>query len=260
MISVIITNYNYAPYLEQCLDSVLTQSTPADEIIVVDDGSKDNSRDILARRADPRVKVITKVNGGQGSAFNAGFAASSGELICLLDSDDWWTPDKLARINAWNQLLNGRFSILQHGLTIWHDRPAGPYRRTRPTGDCFAEMAATGNLDHFMPTSALTFRREILARVMPMPEQFRICADAYLMRTACAFGPVVTMPEALGFYRQHQNTVFQNPAFQPDAFFQNQLFPALNDFYRTNGLELRLPVLSPRPGLLARLRKRLTPR
>ena len=96
-ISVLINNYNYARFLPECINSVLGQSYANKEIIVVDDGSTDNSRAVIESFGD-KVKAIFKPNGGQASALNAGFFNSSGELVIFLDSDDYLEPDALSII------------------------------------------------------------------------------------------------------------------------------------------------------------------
>jgi glycosyltransferase involved in cell wall biosynthesis len=85
--SVIIDSYNYARFLPEAIESALAQTYPNLEVIVVDDGSRDDSRDVIARYQG-RVTAVLKDNGGQASALNAGFRASQGEVICFLDSDD----------------------------------------------------------------------------------------------------------------------------------------------------------------------------
>ena len=98
-ISVVIPTYNRAHCIEVCVQSVLTQSYENLEVIVVDDGSSDNSRDILARLAesDPRINVLHQDNSGVSSARNTGIRASQGEYIAFLDSDDRWYPEKLEK-------------------------------------------------------------------------------------------------------------------------------------------------------------------
>lgn len=94
-LSVVIPVYNVAPYLRQCIDSVLAQQIPNSEIILVDDGSTDESGAICDEYQNKSnyVKVIHKENGGLSSARNAGIEVSSGQYIIFLDSDDWWNPD-----------------------------------------------------------------------------------------------------------------------------------------------------------------------
>lgn len=95
-ISAIITGYNYARFLPAAIESVLTQTLPPDEIIVVDDGSTDDTAAVVARYADRGVRYVYKENGGAGAARNRGITESRGDLLAFLDGDDRWLPDKLA--------------------------------------------------------------------------------------------------------------------------------------------------------------------
>ena len=97
LVSVIINNYNYGHFLGEAIDSVLNQTYPNIEIVVVDDGSTDNSREIISSYQEKIISVL-KENGGQASAFNAGFAASRGDIIFMLDSDDIFVPEKVAEV------------------------------------------------------------------------------------------------------------------------------------------------------------------
>jgi glycosyltransferase involved in cell wall biosynthesis len=95
LVSVVIPVYNGARFLAQAIDSVLAQTYPAIEVVVVDDGSTDDSRDLIARYGD-RVVAVSQANGGVARARNAGIRASRGELVAFLDQDDWWRPEKIA--------------------------------------------------------------------------------------------------------------------------------------------------------------------
>jgi len=95
-ISVVIPTYNYGRYLREAIDSVLAQTYAPLEVIVVDDGSTDDTPEVLASYGD-RIHAIRQQNGGVGSARNAGVAAARGEYIAFLDSDDIWLPEKLAK-------------------------------------------------------------------------------------------------------------------------------------------------------------------
>ncbi|MEJ5260302.1 MAG: glycosyltransferase family A protein [Anaerohalosphaeraceae bacterium] len=94
-ISVIIPAYNNEQHLSRAIHSVLAQSRPADEIIVVDDGSTDRTAEVAAAFGD-KIRCIRQDNRGPGAARNAGIQAASGEWIAFLDADDEWLPDKLA--------------------------------------------------------------------------------------------------------------------------------------------------------------------
>ena len=218
LVSVIISNYNYGKFLKQSIDSVLQQSYSDFEIIIVDDGSQDDSRSIINKYSDSRLTPVFKGNGGQASAFNIGFEQAKGKIVAFLDSDDWWKPNKLETIVKWHALLHGQYSVLQHGLDVWHQGQTFPYKNILPVGDCFSEMQRTGNIDYFVPTSGLVFSKETLCRIFPLPLSLKICADAYIMRTAFIYGPVISIPQSLGFYRKHSNSVFGNSEFDFQKF------------------------------------------
>ena len=119
LVSIVVTNYNYGRYLRAAIDSALAQTYVLIEVIAVDDGSTDGSREIIESFADRIVPVI-KANGGHGSALNAGFDASRGEIVMFLDADDELLPEAAAQVvRAWRpgvakaqfllrQILNAR--------------------------------------------------------------------------------------------------------------------------------------------------------
>jgi glycosyltransferase involved in cell wall biosynthesis len=87
----------HSSFLKEAIDSALNQTYCPSEVIVVDDGSTDNSREIIARYVN-KIILMLKKKGGQASAFNVGFAASRGDIICFLDSDDAFLPEKVAEV------------------------------------------------------------------------------------------------------------------------------------------------------------------
>ena len=240
LVSVIMTNYNYGKFISQAIDSVLKQSYSNLELIVVDDGSFDDSKEILDKYSDQRLTVVYQNNQGQAAAFNSGFKFVSGEVVAFLDSDDWWGENKLQTLVEWHHFLQGNYSILQHALNIWHDGEVRPYKNILSVGDCFTEMCQSGKMDFFVPTSGLSFPRVILDRVFPIPPVLKISADAYLMRTTFFYGPVYSIPIALGYYRQHNNSVFKNRDFSAKKFFDEILYPELNIFYSKNDIDFQI--------------------
>jgi len=94
-ISVVLPVYNRAAYVGEAIESVLAQSLPPYEIIVVDDGSTDDSLAVIERFARPCLRVVRRENGGIGAARNSGLRVASGDLIAFIDSDDLWERDKL---------------------------------------------------------------------------------------------------------------------------------------------------------------------
>lgn len=95
-VSTVIAVFNGARYLGEAIDSVLGQTHPAIDVIVVDDGSTDGSAEIAGRYAE-RVRVVRQENRGQVAALNAGIAQAMGEYVAFLDADDLWEPEKIAR-------------------------------------------------------------------------------------------------------------------------------------------------------------------
>lgn len=97
LVSVLINNYNYGRFLHEAVDSILNQTYSNIEVIVVDDGSTDNSQAVIAGYGDCLIPVLKK-NGGQASTFNTGFSISQGKIICFLDSDDVFLPNKVESV------------------------------------------------------------------------------------------------------------------------------------------------------------------
>ena len=97
--SIIITNYNYSKYVIGAIKSALAQTYLNREIIVVDDGSKDNSVAVIQNfiaSCPEKITLISKENGGTASARNAGIKAATGDFLCFMDADDEYYPDKVA--------------------------------------------------------------------------------------------------------------------------------------------------------------------
>ena len=90
-VSVIVNNYNYGRFLGDAIDSALAQTYTPLEVLVVDDGSTDESREVIASYGD-RIIPVLKENGGQASAFNAGYATSQGDAVIFVDADDALLP------------------------------------------------------------------------------------------------------------------------------------------------------------------------
>lgn len=239
LISVLINNYNYAPFIKESVESVLAQTYQNFEIIIVDDGSTDNSAEIIESFRDTRITKIFKANGGQASAFNAGFEVSRGDLITFLDSDDWWKPHRLEEVVRWHNFLHGDYALLQHNVDIWDNGKTYPFKPAMYSGNCFRHTIRTGELGLFVGTSGLTFTREILEKVMPVPTELRISADAYLTRTSFTFGFVYSIPQTLGYYRKHNNAVLGNSTYNHEKFHKKTLFPHLNRFYDSMNIDFQ---------------------
>jgi glycosyltransferase involved in cell wall biosynthesis len=207
LVSIVINNFNYGRFLADAIDSALAQTYPNVEVVVVDDGSTDNSRDVIGRYGN-RLTPVPKANGGQGSAFNTGFLASRGDLITYLDSDDMLLPDAIEK--AVRRFENDGIVKVQWPLWITDSagKRTGAISTTKepPQGDLRELVIQEGPIYDWYFTTGCLLRRGFLENVLPMAEEpNRIGADEYLLTLVPLFGTIVTTPEPLGCYRSHGN-------------------------------------------------------
>ncbi len=200
-ISVVIPTYNSRQYLAAALDSVLAQEYPAEliDIVVVDDGSRDDSASIAeayAMRSPTRIQVIRQANAGQSAARNAGIAATRGELVAFLDSDDSWQPMKCMLQAA---LYRAQPEVgLIHCASRFVD-PKGhelaDYVRKSNTaqGDVLLEFFC----DFFLITSAVMVPRHCLDEIGVFDESLRIGEDYDLFLRLVARWPAGCVEEPL---------------------------------------------------------------
>ncbi len=222
LVSIVINNYNYGRYLRTAIDSVLCQTYTPIEVVVVDDGSTDDSREIIASYGN-KVAPVFKANGGQSSAFNAGMKTSRGEVICFLDSDDALLPGTIE--NAVMKFTTPEPVTLVH-WPLWvmnsvgnrtgkkvpeHDLAEGDLRdRVLQDGpDAYAHP----------PTSGLLWARSFLEVVFPLPEREKelragtLAADSTLAALAPLYGIIKRLPEPSGCYRLHSANTYATHRF-----------------------------------------------
>lgn len=215
-VSIIISSYNYERFLSEAIDSALNQTYPDTEVIVVDDGSTDNSREIIAGYGD-RIISVLKENGGQASAFNAGFLVSRGEVIFFLDSDDMLLPYTVE--NAVNFFNDPRVAKVHWPLRIIdkHGRNTGVIVKSDlPEGDLQREVVRNGPFGYtWPPTSGNAWARRFIDRIFPMPEgEYKTCPDLYLCALAPLFGPVRRLSKPQGFWRRHGENNIGRDSFE----------------------------------------------
>ncbi len=226
-VSVLINNYNYAEYVCEAIQSALSQSRPPDEIIVVDDGSTDESVALIEAefKEQPSIHIITKSNQGQLSAFNAGFQASSGDLVFFLDADDLYAKDYLSRaIDFYDRHPDCGFlhsAIEKFGAETGIDRA---YPQDFDHGFSVIEALESR---HFRggQTTSLSLRRSILEAFLPLSleRDWQIRADDCL-----AFGAAVVgarkyfLAEPLIRYRVHERNAFYRKSFSPTDVLQRE--------------------------------------
>lgn len=213
-VDIVIDNYNYARFLPYAIDSALVQTHEKINVIVVDDGSTDGSRQVLSDYED-RVAVVLKENGGHASAFNAGIARCEGDVVILLDADDVLKPEAAARAAA-AFAADERVVKVQSRMDVvdGEGRPTGavkpPPHLPMPNGDvCRAELSFPFDLP-WVPTSANAFRTDALRKILPIPEDaFRMCAERYLVHLIALLGPVASLEEIGASYRVHGGNSYE---------------------------------------------------
>lgn len=214
LVSILINNYNYGRFLSEAIDSALKQTYSNIEVIVVDDGSTDNSHEIIKSYGE-RIVPILKQNGGQASAFNEGFAASRGEIICFLDSDDIFKTDKLAevvRVFTENTSIGWCFHTLEFlsdtSEEMIQEVTAGSSGKY-DLRDCIKQGKLKGKLPGGgLATSGMCFSRSLLQRILPMPDVIRITSDDYIKYTALGLEPGFVILENLSLQRIHGNNAY----------------------------------------------------
>lgn len=208
LVSIIVSSYNYAAYLRQAIDSALGQSYERVEVVVVDDGSTDASPDII-RSYGERVVPVFRRNGGQAAAQNSGFAASSGDIVLILDSDDYLARDAIAAVvDAWRPgTVKAQFylsAVDAKGNPLGARLPNIPMVRgdVRPLVELYGYYPSP-------PTSGNAYSRAFLERFLPMDETvWRRGPDGLLNALAALTGPVVSIERSLGFYRIHGRNMY----------------------------------------------------
>lgn len=210
LVSIIINNYNYGRFLREAIESALNQTYPNIEVIVVDDGSTDNSREIIAEYGD-RIIPVLKENGGQASAFNAGFAVSRGEIVCFLDSDDVFMENKVEKVvDVFYREpdIGWVFHPLQY-ITASGEFANIPIQIKQVGKWDVTKEAKKGKIKLFLhATSGLCFKRKLLNKILPMPEEIRITADNYIKFASALLMPGVLMAEPLAFQRLHGSNAY----------------------------------------------------
>jgi glycosyltransferase involved in cell wall biosynthesis len=216
--SVIIPAYNSETTLARAIDSVLTQSYPAQEIIVVDDGSTDGTADVAARYGQ-KICYIRQENAGVSSARNRGAQAACGNWLAFLDADDWYYPDRLRLHAEWIQedttldFLTGDYeyrddagNLLGSSLSQ-HD--AGRMMLAKAAGNVRVVMDQANEIqayvaDHFGDTHTLSVPRSIFLDLGGYPLGYKVCEDVHfltrLVARSCRIGVVCT---PLGVYLIH---------------------------------------------------------
>jgi glycosyltransferase involved in cell wall biosynthesis len=251
-VDIVINNYNYGAFLGAAIESARAQTHEKTRVIVVDDGSSDDSDRVLREHEAELDAVVRKPNGGQASALNAGFEHCRGDVVMFLDADDVLHPSAAGSVAA-VFAADERVAKVQFRAAVI-DAAGGPTGVLKPaahlpmpSGDLTgAELARPYDLV-WMSTSANAFRASALGRVLPIPEDsYRICADWYLVHMTALLGRVVSLDAVEVSYRLHGANSYepQKPSLDLDHLRQTMVLAR-----RTSAalLELAAALELPRP-------------
>jgi glycosyltransferase involved in cell wall biosynthesis len=245
--SILINNYNYKPYVTKAITSCLSQTYRDIEVILYDDGSTDGSLDEIDQFSD-KITIMPNKNYSKGhcwnqiNAVNEAFKKSNGEIIFLLDSDDWFFPDKVEKVM---KIFKEKPELVavQHPFQLVDENDKFLPRLKRPIFtdiNILEAMYFTKRQDFFFTqTSGLCFQRSFLEKTLPLPEDDLplICVDIRLSRMAMFAGKIHTIGEKLAAYRIH--TLNHSSALKDAAYLQQydvQHVEFFNRLARANNL------------------------
>jgi hypothetical protein len=231
-VSVIIPAYNCARYLSSAIESVLAQSYRDFEIVVVDDGSTDDTESVL-RRFAASIRLLNTCHQGPAAARNRGIKASDGEYVAFLDADDWWVPQKLDEQLAEFEKDTAAGLVFSDLEVLSDDGMVTPsFLSSRP-------LAASGYVfdqylrSRFILTSSVLVRRKCLERVGLFDESMLSLEDCELLLRLCYEYKVALVSKALVHRRQRAGNLTSNEELGTQYAMR---------FY---GEALALPALSP---------------
>ncbi len=208
IVSVVIPAYGHAHFLRHTIESVLQQSWSDYEIVVVDDGSPDETPAVVAQFG-PAVHYIRQPNKGMAATRNTGIRHASGELISFLDDDDLWLPDYLSTVVERFQ-ADTDLAALHTGFQLTSDQPGRDYltdsTRTVPPNELRDALIESG----FFPPSSVSVRRSCLDSVGLFDESLQGYADWDLWMRICQEHKFIGIPNVLVKYRLHAGGLSSN--------------------------------------------------
>lgn len=243
-VSVIIPNYNYEQFIGDAIDSALALDWPDVEVIVVDDGSKDGSRQVIEQYGN-KIQAIFQPNQGQVGACNTGFAASSGNVVLFLDSDDFVEPSLIREVAAvWQPGISK--VQLQMRSVDGAGQPIGsflPQYHVVPTAEETRQWARTTGTYPTPPGSGNVYSRDYLNKIFPLDHSGGRASDSCCIGAAPYLGDVISIPKPLVSYRIHGSndgafSTLDVPRFAREVQRASMLFDYTRRIAQTAGIDV----------------------
>lgn len=209
--SVVIPTYNRSGVLKRAIESVLAQSLSNFEILVMDDGSTDNTSAVVEAFNDPRITYEWDKNfGGPARPRNRGIAKAKGEWVCFLDADDWWKPNKL---QICSEHINNGVDLIYHDLDIIREKPhllkpsiSKSWKLIKPA---LIDLLIKGNA---ISNSSVVVRKKLLDQIGGIDENPKMIASEDYntwLRIAQLTDGFCYIPQSLGYYMLHNQGISQ---------------------------------------------------
>ena len=215
LVSVIVPAYNAEEFLGDCLSSILDQDHPRIEVLVIDDGSTDRTPSV-AEGFGPRVRYFRQTNSGSAVARNRGLDEARGELIAFCDSDDLWTPGRLAQQVAFLESQTGFHAVCGEFREVGPDFTKADADPCRPPNPPQLDASRSGWAYHWILRDSLyhldtlLVRRSALAEVRFDPK-FRRGQDFDFFLQLAQATPIAQLAAVYALYRQHGGSITRQP-------------------------------------------------
>ena len=241
--SVIIPSYNAEKYIHRAIESVLEQTYPVQEIIIVDDGSIDNTKEVVTRYPTNLVKYVFQENQGVSAARNNGVRVAGCDWVAFLDADDWYYKDRIQRhvslLNRYPYLdfMTGNFDYIDVDGNYLGNSMEGTVAGKRLLQDqnSMSEVLMEGHgivefISHpFGDTRTLTLRKETFLKLGGFPVEFNICEDVhFLMRLSAASRHIGVVKNPMAAYLVHDCGLIRTDPFRA----QTETLSAISTLFR----------------------------
>ena len=246
-ISVIIPTYNNAQFIPEAIESVFSQTYPIFEVIVINDGSTDNTNEVLAKHLD-KIIYIEQKNGGPAKARNTGLKRATGDYIAFLDADDIWLPHKISE--QIQKIEKNPNCVMVYSRHVKFDNATGKDFAAWPENVCSGKIFDNLLLENYILLSTILFKRYILQDVGYFNEQLLTAEDTNLFLRIAKNFEIEGMPQIHVRRRQHNTNISNRydinvgtldnldnivkiyPEFHPDKY------PVMKKAYQIRGISM----------------------